>query len=141
MSGFDKDGLDKNGREPDLSVLNPFATKLLFCAPDELSEDQWKNHISMFLEMLAVRCESILSPFVGHIKLIALFEEKRYFRANLVTPHHPVEFEGNLPDRIGRLSITLNVLVYGFTLSAIKMAVKTTKKEIEKRLESGIKFI
>lgn len=119
-------------------TLEPFATKLMFSSSKSLPQNKWKDHVRIFLKNISSHCEKTFSPFVGHIKMVAVFKDNLSLRANLVSPVHPVEFGGDPPDTFKQMQITINILVYGLEKAKIQELLKDVMEEFESGFDGRV---
>lgn len=110
--------------------LEPFSTRIQFVAPEDLPFAEWRVHVSYFLEKLAGRCDRQASPFIGHIKMIALFPGNRYLRANIVSPDAGADVEGNAPEFFREMAATVTILVCGMTCRAVQGVLSDTLTQV-----------
>ncbi len=108
-------------------TLEPHAVQQRWRMPVPLTGRGWHELLIAYLAALARACTTGGSSstagtsgpacsaggVIGHIKLLALFPDGGYLRASAVSPTHPPTSDGQVPDGLDQLSLTLNVLVYG----------------------------
>ena len=118
--------------------LEPFSTRVQFVAPGDLPLAEWRTHVSGFLEKLAGRCDRQASPFIGHIKMIALFPGNRYLRANIVSPDAGADVEGNAPEFFREMTATLTILVCGMTCRAVRGVLGDTLAQLNTEFRGSV---
>lgn len=116
-------------------TLDPYAAQLRFAVENPLSDRQWRSHLAEFLERIALKCDAHGSSVIGHIKALALFDDNRYLRGSVVSPHRPADVEGNPPEAFRQMEITLNVLVYGLERFFIERLVAGVGSEIAQSID------
>jgi hypothetical protein len=121
--------------------LSPYAAQVRFAAEKALSERQWRSHLAEFLERIARTCDAHGPSVIGHIKALALFDDRRYLRGSVVSPHHPADVEGNPPEAFLQMDITLNVLVYGPERPLIETLVAGVVSEIGQSFSGSITIL
>ena len=118
--------------------MEPFATQIQFTATEVLPFIQWRTYMINFLENLAQQCENLFTPFIGHIKMIALFGDNRYLRVNVVRAGFDADIEGNPPEFFREMKVTLNILVYGITKDAIQGLVSDAVAQLNSRFSGTV---
>ncbi len=107
-------------------ALEPYAAQQLWQMPAPMAGRDWQDLLVAYLAELARACAAApvgragearapghAGALIGHIKLLAIFPGGGYLRASAVSPLHPPTSDGQVPDGLAQLSVTLNVLVYG----------------------------
>ncbi len=113
-----------------LPGLEPYALQQRWSLPRPLSPGEWAALFSEYLAGLARLCAEAGADesragrsragrsragqvVIGHIKLLALFDEGGYLRVSVVSPRHAATVTGAAPAGLSEMPITVNVLVYG----------------------------
>jgi hypothetical protein len=115
-------------------VLEPYALQQHWTAGRPLESGEWAALFSEYLAALARACAAASrQAVIGHIKLLALFDEGHYLRVSVVSPTHPVTVTGVAPDNLEEVTVTLNVLVYGLTAAQLAGLTSSTAGEAAAR--------
>jgi len=101
-------------------ALEPYATQQRWQAAAPLPGKEWQALLAGYLAALARACDAAGPCVIGHIKALALFEGGGYARFSAVSAAHPPTVDGNVPDGLDALSLTLNVLVYGLPAARLQ---------------------
>lgn len=112
--------------------LEPFAARLYFDAPVDISAGQGQKTLANYLEEIAGKCDAVGDTVIGHIKAIALFADGTYFRVSVVSAKHPAETDGNASADITAAKITLNVLVYGLSRNRLQQIAQESASQVDK---------
>jgi hypothetical protein len=109
-------------------ILEPYAVQQRWQLPAPQPGSAWQRLLGDYVMSLARACAACktetrsatgaeaqrpCTPVIGHIKLLALFPGGGYLRASAVSAAHPPTYSGQVPDDLAKLTVTLNVLVYG----------------------------
>ena len=101
-------------------VLEPYAVQQRWQMPAPLSGRDWPALLAAYLASLARACSEAGPCVIGHIKALALFPDGGYLRVSVVSSTHPPTTDGQAPDGVAELAVTLNVLVYGLARDVLQ---------------------
>ena len=120
-------------------ALEPYASQQRWQMPAPLAGRDWRELLVAYLAELARACAAApagppggprptgsAGALIGHIKLLALFPGGGYLRASAVSPVHRPTTDGQVPDGLAQLSLTLNVLVYGVPREVLAALARDT---------------
>jgi hypothetical protein len=119
--------------------LEPFAARLYFDTPVDISAGQGQKTLANYLEEIAGKCDAVGDTVIGHIKAIALFADGTYFRVSVVSAKHPAETDGNASADITAAKITLNVLVYGLSRNRLQQIAQESASQVDKTWPGELK--
>lgn len=117
-------------------VLEPYALQQRWAASRPLGPEQWAALFAAYLARLAGACSESEAapggdrPVIGHIKLLALFDDGAYLRVSAVSATHPPTVTGAAPAGVSAVAVTLNVLVYGLPASELAALTAAAAQEV-----------
>ena len=100
-------------------TLEPYAARLNFMMPSPLTGNEWQLMLAQYMEALARLCTEAGPCVIGHIKGLAAFPDNGFLKISVISPDHPADVNGEVPENLSDLSFVLNVLVYGHTREMI----------------------
>ena len=100
-------------------TLEPYAARLNFKMPSPLTGREWQLMLAQYMEALARHCSEAGPCVIGHIKGLAAFPDNGFLKISVISPDHPVDVDGVVPENLSEISFALNVLVYGHTREMI----------------------
>ena len=100
-------------------TLEPYAVRLNFKMPSPLTGREWQFMLVQYMETLTRHCSEAGACVIGHIKGLAAFPDKGFLKISAISPDHPADVNGGVPDNLLEISFILNVLVYGLTREMI----------------------
>lgn len=112
-------------------IFEPYAVvqRWKLSSPDQ----PWNEILSEYLLALAKECTRPKVSVVGHIKAMALFQDKSFLRISAIAADRPVTIEGQVPDGLTELELTLNVLVYGLPWTVLQQSTDHVTQKIAER--------
>jgi hypothetical protein len=109
--------------------IEPYAVRLSWNMTTGLSGREWEDFFRHFLEHIAAECLRAGSPLIGHIKGLVLEEDGHYLKISVTSTDHPADTDGMLPNDLKKVSLTLNVLVYGVPEKTVAKIVLEAAKD------------
>ncbi len=122
-------------------TLEPYAARLdfkMFSAP---SSKEWSLMLAEYMETLARHCNETGPCLIGHLKGLALISNHGFLKISLISPDHPAEVEGEIPENTLELSIVLNILVYGHTEKVLERLTRKTLEAMKKAWDGNISMV
>ena len=128
-----------------LPGLEPYARQQHWSAPRPLSPGEWSALFSEYLAGVARMCAEANADksragrsraahvVIGHIKLLALFDEGEYLRVSVVSPRHAATVTGAAPAGLSEMPITVNVLVYGLPTERLAALTAAAAAKVAER--------
>lgn len=111
------------------TILEPYAISLSWYMPTGLSAREWEDLFRRFLEHIAAECLRSGSPLIGHIKGLVLEEDGHYLKISVTSTDQPADTDGMLPNDLKKVSLALNVLVYGVPEKTVAEIVLKASKD------------
>ena len=105
-------------------MLEPYAATLNWTAGRPLAAEAWREMLLKFFSDLANVCREPAPAVIGHIKGLAVFSDESFFRVSVVAPDMPPDIQGSAPDHASRMTLTINLLVYGQPGSNLRQYVR-----------------
>ena len=109
--------------------LHPCAVEMTWFSDEALTGGEWENVLRRFLGELGGNCIAGGGTLIGHIKGIATVAGSPCLQLSLVSLNQPVSIDGSVPDNTDKLSITLNVLVFGMSADDLTATLSVTSDE------------
>lgn len=122
-------------------TLEPYATRLEWQLGEKSGQDCWRQLLGRFGETLAERCDSAGKCVIGHIKGFAKLPDGGYLRVNVVSVKCPPDVAVQAPEDFDRLTLTLNVIVYGLSRSALERLTDETAHEVAAQFGATVSLI
>lgn len=113
-------------------ILEPFATQMKWQLPEARPIQDWEAMLREFVGLITDKCSDQEKYLIGHIKGFSAFPEGGHLRFSVVSPTHPVDLEIVEADPKNRekLSVTLNVIVYGLSFEEAKIIVEESAQSV-----------
>lgn len=130
-----------------LPGLEPYALQQRWTLPRPLAPGEWAALFSDYLTGLARMCAEAGGDasgprvVIGHIKLLALFDEGEYLRVSTVSPRHAATVTGGAPHGLLEMPITLNVLVYGLPTERLAELTAAAATEAAERWGAAVEDV
>lgn len=121
--------------------LEPFAVRLHWQLTREGGEADWSQLLGEFVELLAKRCDNAGKCIIGHIKGFATLPDGGYVRVNAVSARMPADVDVKSRGRFTRLTLTLNVLVYGHSCDLLKRLTEEAADEVAAKFGAIVNFM
>lgn len=109
-------------------ILEPYSVQLNFKMDSPMTAGQWGRMLSDLIETLARNCSEAGPCVIGHLKGFARISENYFLRISAISADRPADVEARFSDDISKLSLTLNVMVYGHPK---KMLAQLTRQTID----------
>ena len=113
-------------------TLEPFAAEVVFYLKSDSKNDDYRLILADFLETIAARCEEAGADLIGHIKGLVLGEDKSYLKISVISASLPANIEGTLNPATNKITLNLNVIVYGLISNVLDKIVRETAAEFER---------